>query len=102
MKSNSARYPITIAGQKLILQFDTSDAETKKGINLQFVMEQVPSDIRDKQELQNKLSVVLQKRFGDSGIAIDYNERNPYENVLSFIVPINAIAEIFMKVLRGE
>ena len=65
-------------------------------------MEQEPSDPRDKQDLQNKLSVVLQKRFGDANIAIDFNERNPYKNVLSYIVPMNSISDILMKVLRGE
>jgi hypothetical protein len=101
MKSNSARYPITIAGQKLILQFDTSDAETKKGVRLQFVMEQDPSDPRDKDDLKNKLSVVLQKKFGESGIVIDYDERNPYINVIAFIVPISSIASILIEILRS-
>jgi hypothetical protein len=52
--------------------------------------------------LANKISVALQKRFGDSGIALDYNERNPYKNVISFIVPLNSISKILMDVIKGS
>jgi len=102
MESTQATYPITILGQKLILNFEVSDAPTKKGINLQFVMQNVPQDNRDREQLQNKLSIALQKRFGDAGIPIDYNERNPYNNVISFIIPISSIAEQMIKVLKGQ
>jgi hypothetical protein len=102
MESTQATYPITILGQKLILNFEVSDAPTKKGINLQFVMQNVPQDARDKEQLQNKLSIALQKRFGDAGIPIDYNERNPYNNVISFIIPISSIADQMIKVLKGQ
>ena len=101
MQPKSATYPITIQGQKLYLQFEISDAPTKQGINMQFVMKDTPEDIRDKQDLQNKLSVALQKKFGDAGIALDYNERNPYVNVISFIVPITAISKILVDVLKS-
>lgn len=100
--TNNPQYPITIAGQKLTLRFETSDSPTKKGINLQFVMENEPTDPRETQELANKISVALQKRFGDAGIAIDYNERNPYKNVVSFIVPIATISDYLMNVLKGQ
>jgi hypothetical protein len=102
MESTQATYPITILGQKLVLNFEVSDAPTKKGINLQFVMQNVPQDARDKEQLQNKLSIALQKRFGDAGIPIDYNERNPYINVISFIIPISSIADQMIKVLKGQ
>jgi hypothetical protein len=102
MESAQGTYPITILGQKLTLNFEVSDAPTKKGINLQFVMQNVPQDTRDKEQLQNKLSIALQKRFGDAGIPIDYNERNPYNNVISFIIPISSIADQMMKVLKGQ
>jgi hypothetical protein len=101
-ESNNVKYPIIIAGQKMILQFVVSDAPTKLGINMQFVMEQEPSDPRDKQDLQNKLTLALQKRFSESNIAIDFNERNPYKNVISFIVPINAISNILIDTLKGK
>jgi hypothetical protein len=100
--NNNPRYPITIEGQTLTLQFDTSDSPTKKGINMQFVMQNPPDDPRVTQELANKISVALQKRFGNAGIAIDYNERNPYKNVISFIVPITTISDYLMGVLKGQ
>ena len=102
MSSLNPKYPITILGQSLTLQFEISSAPTKKGINLQFVMSQPPEDPRETQELANKISIALQKRFGDSGIALDYNERNPYKNVISFIVPLNSISKILMDVIKGS
>jgi hypothetical protein len=102
MESAQGTYPITILGQKLILNFEVSDAPTKKGINLQFVMQNEPTDTRDKEQLRDKLSIALQKRFGDAGIPIDYNERNPYKNVISFIVPISSVADQMIKVLKGS
>ena len=51
--------------------------------------------------LANQISVVLQKRFGASGIMIDYDDRNPYKNVIGFIVPLNSVATILIKALKG-
>lgn len=102
MNSLNPRYPITIQGQNMTLQFEISSAPTKKGINLQFVMSDAPEDPRVMQEISNKISVVLQKRFADSGIAVDYNERNPYKNVISFIVPLTAISKVMMDVIKGS
>jgi hypothetical protein len=102
MKVQSIRYPVNIAGQRLVLQFEVSDAPTKKGIRLQFVMPEVPQDIRDKDALKDKLSVVLQKIFGEAKITIDYDERNPYENVIAYIIPISSISEILLNVLKGN
>jgi hypothetical protein len=96
------QYPITIAGKNLILQFDISDAPTKLGVNMQFVSKEDFADERDKQDLANKLSVVLQKKYGDAGIAIDYNERNPYKNVISYIIPLSAVSTIMMNMLKGQ
>lgn len=95
------QYPITIAGKNLVLQFDISEAPTKLGINMQFVSKEGFADERDKQDLANKLSVVLQKKFGDAGIAIDYNERSPYNNVISYIVPIKTISDVLMNILKN-
>lgn len=96
------QYPITIAGKNLVLQFDISEAPTKLGINMQFVSKEGFPDERDRQDLANKLSIVLQKKFGDAGIAIDYNERSPYKNVISYIVPISSISTIIMGMLKGS
>ena len=96
---------LTIDGERLSLplQFDLSEASSKKGINLQFVLpEDKIQDPRKKQEYANKISVALQKRFGEAGIPIDYNERNAYTNVASFIVPLSAVAGWLMKTLKGQ
>jgi hypothetical protein len=101
MQTQETKYPITIAGNQLVLTFDISEAPTKKGINMMFVMKNDSEDIKAKQDLQNKLSVVLQKKFGAAGIPIDFNERNPYNNVISFIVPLTALADNLVKILRN-
>lgn len=100
--NTNPRYPITILGQKLTLQFEISDAPTKKGVNLQFVMDSEFEDPREKQQVANKISIALQKRFGDSGIVVDYNERNPYKNVISFIVPLASLADLLTNVIKGS
>jgi hypothetical protein len=85
------------------LQFDLSDASTKKGVNMQFVLpKEKIQDPRKKQEYANKISVALQKRFGEAGIPVDYNERNAYLNVVSFIIPLSAISGWLIKTLKGE
>jgi len=96
---------VTVDGQRVTvpLQFEVEDSPTKKGINMQFVLpKDKVQDPRKKQEFSNKISVALQKKFGEAGIPVDYNERNAYVNVASFIVPINAIADWLMKTLKGE
>lgn len=101
MKSIAPIYNVTIAGQNLKLSFVSEESPTKMGINMRFVMETPPEDPRDKQELANKISVVLQKKFGDAGIAVAFNDRNPYLNVISFIVPIDAISKVLVDVLKN-
>lgn len=101
MKPIEPIYNVTILGQKLKLRFIPEDSPTKMGINMQFVMENEPEDPRDKQELSSKISVALQKKFGDSGIAIAFNDRNPYKNVISFIVPIDSISKLLVNALKN-
>jgi hypothetical protein len=96
------KHYITIEGIKMPVQFTVTDSPTKVGVNMQFVLENEPEDPRKKQELANKISVALQKRFGESNIAVDYNERNPYKNVISYIIPISSISQVLMRVLKGE
>jgi len=101
MEAINPRFNITVAGKKYSLQFDVNDNPTKKGVKMQFILDQEFEDPRDKQMLANEISVVLQKRFGASGIMIDYDDRNPYKNVIGFIVPINSIAIMLIKALKG-
>ena len=101
MKSLGPIYNVTIAGQNLKLSFVPEESPTKMGINMRFVMETPPEDPRDKQELANKISVVLQKKYGDAGIAVTYNDRSPYLNVVSFIVPMNSISKLLIDILKN-
>jgi hypothetical protein len=44
---------------------------------------------------------VLQKRFGDAGIMVDYDDRNPYENVIGFLVPLTSVSKMLTDILKG-
>jgi len=94
---------VTVAGQKLGLQFDLNTNETKRGVKMQFIMDtQDGMDPNVKAELAQKISTALQKRFGDFGLMVDYDDRNPYENVIGFLVPLTSISDMLEKVLKGE
>jgi len=95
-------YSVTVEGKKYRLQFDVNDNPSKKGIKMQFILDQEFQDPRDKQALSNKISIALQKRFSEANIAIDMDERNPYKNVIGFIVPLSSISEILINVLKGN
>lgn len=96
-------FDITVAGKKYKLRFDVNDNPTKLGVKMQFVLDQEFEDPRDKQNLANEIAVALQKRFGASGIMVDYDDRNPYRNVIGFIVPLNSVAKMLIKALKtGE
>jgi hypothetical protein len=101
MKSLAPIYNLNLNGHNLKLRFISEESPTKMGINMQFVMETPPEDPRDKQELANKISVILQKKFGDAGIAVAFNDRNPYKNVISFIIPIDSISKVLVDVLKN-
>jgi hypothetical protein len=100
-KAVNPLFDITVAGKKYKLRFDVNDNPTKLGVKMQFVLEQELEDPRDKQMLANEISVALQKRFGSSGIMVDYDDRNPFRNVIGFIVPLNSIALLLIKSLKG-
>lgn len=101
MKSSSKIYNVTLEGQNFKLRFIPEESPTKQGIKLQFVMQEEPEDPRDKQALASKISVLLQKKFSDAGIAISYNDREAYRNVISYIVPMDSIAKILVDILKG-
>lgn len=102
MEAVSPLFNITIAGKKYKLRFDVNDNPTKKGVKLQFILDQEFEDPRDKQNLANQIAVVLQKRFSASNIVLDVDDRNPYRNVIGFIVPLNSVATMLIKALKGE
>jgi hypothetical protein len=101
MEPVNPRFNITVAGKKYGLQFDVNDRPTKKGIRMQFILDKEFEDPRDKQALAGKISIALQKRFGDAGIMIDFDDRTAYRNVIGFIVPIDSIANMLVKILKG-
>lgn len=96
------RTSVTIEGQKLGLQFDLNTNETKRGVKMQFVLPSEDMEPEAKQELTQKISTALQKRFGDAGIMVDFDDRNPYSNVIGFLVPLASVANILTKVLKGQ
>ena len=93
---------VTIDGKKLGLLFDVNSNETKKGIKLHFVLDDDIQDPRQKQALASKISTALQTKFGNAGIVIDYDERSPYQNAISYLVPLQSISEILIKTLKGQ
>ena len=94
-------FDITVAGKKYKLRFDVNESPTKKGIRMQFVIDQEFEDPRDKQALANQISVALQKKLGNAGVMVDYDDRNPYKNVIGFIVPLNSVAMMIIKSMKG-
>lgn len=101
-KAVNPLFDITVAGKKYKLRFDVNDNPTKLGVKMQFVLDQEFEDPRDKQALANEISVALQKRFGASNIVVDMDERNPYQNVIGFIVPLSSVAMLLIKALKGS
>ena len=95
------RFNITVGGKKYLLQFDVNTNPTKKGVKLQFVMDQEFQDPREKQALASEISVALQKRLGASGIMVDYDDRNPYKNVIGFIVPLASVSKLIIQAMKG-
>jgi hypothetical protein len=93
---------VTIDGKKLGLLFDVNSNPTKKGVKMHFVLDEKFEDPRDKQALASKISTALQTKFGQAGIVIDYDERSPYENAISYIVPLQSISEMLIKALKGS
>jgi hypothetical protein len=103
--SQQPRYPVslTIDGKKMpfVIQFDVNDNPTKMGLKMQFILTDEPQDPRDKQELANKISVALQKRLGDAGITVAYDDRNAYKNVIGFTIPLTSVSDMIMKAFKG-
>ena len=92
---------ITVAGKRYKLRFDVNDNPTKLGVKMQFVLDQDIEDPREKQKLASEISVALQKRLGESGVMVDYDDRNPYKNVIGFVVPLNSVAKLIISSMKG-
>jgi hypothetical protein len=72
------------------------------GIKLQFVLPEGGIDPQVKQDLTQKISTVLQTKYGAAGIAIALDDRVAYNNVIGFTIPLDSIADLLVKILRGQ
>lgn len=90
-------FPVEIAGHHLTLRFDVNINKTKKGVKLQFVMKDVPSDPRQAQQLANEIGTELQQKFAQAGLQIVYDVENPYKNVVGFLLPLPSLADYLIK-----
>lgn len=96
-------FPVEIAGHHLTLRFDVNINKTKKGVKLQFVMKDVPTDPREAQTMANEIGTELQQKFGQAGLQITYDVENPYRNVVGFLLPLPSVADFIIKnVLKGD
>ena len=90
-------FPVEIAGHHLTLRFDVNINKTKKGVKLQFVMNDIPQDPREAQQLASEIGTELQQKFGDAGLQIVYDVENPYRNVVGFLLPLPSLADYLIK-----
>ena len=96
-------YPVTIAGHHLTLRFDVNINKTKKGVKLQFVMNDIPQDPRQAQQMANEIGTELQQKFGDADMQVIYDVENPYKNVIGFLLPLPSLANYIIKhILQGS
>jgi len=95
-------YPVNLAGQQLTLRFDTNINKTKKGVKLQFVLKNPPTDPRELQTLANKIGTNLQSKFAAAGLQVIYDTENPYKNVVGFLIPLTSLSDYLVKkVIKG-
>lgn len=92
---------ISVGGKKYRLRFDVNDNPTKLGVKLQFILDKDIEDPREKQALATEISVALQKRLGAVKVMIDYDDRNPFRNVIGFIVPLSSVASLIIRAMKG-
>lgn len=96
-------FPVEIAGNHLTLRFDVNINKTKKGVKLQFIMKDIPSDPREAQQIANEIGTELQQKFAAKGLQIIYDVENPYKNVIGFLLPLPSLADSLMKnVLQSD
>ena len=90
-------FPVEIAGHHLTLRFDVNINKTKKGVKLQFVMNDIPQDPRQAQQLATEIGTELQQKFGEAGLQVVYDVENPYKNVVGFLLPLPSLADYLIK-----
>lgn len=92
---------ISVGGKKYRLRFDVNDNPTKLGVKMQFMLDEDLEDPREKQKLASEISVALQKRLGAARVMIDYDDRNPFRNVIGFIVPLSSVASLIIRAMKS-
>ena len=45
---------------------------------------------------------MLQKRLGEAELMVDYDTQTPYRNVIGFVVPIDSVANVILRAMKGE
>jgi hypothetical protein len=96
-------YKVTLEGQEFNVLFDTNISDTKRGLKIRFIPADQQVDIRELSNIANKIAVILQKKFSNTGIQIDRDlqPRNPL--IIGFTVPLISISDFIMnKVVRGK
>jgi hypothetical protein len=96
-------YKVTLEGQEFNVLFDTNISDTKRGLKIRFIPADQQVDIRELSNIANKIAVILQKKFANTGIQIDRDlqPRNPL--IIGFTVPLISISDFIMnKVVRGK
>lgn len=94
-------YPVNIAGHSLKLRFDVNVNKTKKGIKLQFVLNDIPQDPRQLQNLANEIGTELQEKFAAHNLQVVYDVENPYKNVIGFLLPLPSVSNFIMTTVLG-
>ena len=95
-------FPVQIAGHHLTLRFDVNINKTKKGVKLQFVMNDIPQDPRQAQQMANEIGTELQQKFGEADMQVIYDVENPYKNVIGFLLPLPSLANYIIKHILQE
>jgi hypothetical protein len=95
-------FPVQIAGHHLTLRFDVNINKTKKGVKLQFVMNDIPQDPRQAQQMANEIGTELQQKFGNADMQVIYDVENPYKNVIGFLLPLPSLANYIIKHILQE
>ena len=62
----------------------------------------LPSDIRQKQQLTNDIGTELQQKFGEAKLQIILDLENPYDNAIGFLIPLTSVAHHIMELAFPE
>lgn len=99
------QYKARLEGVLFAVEFDTNINETKRGIKIRFHPQTEGTqqiDIRKLNDLANKITIILQKKFVAHGLQVDRDTEVQDPTVIGFIVPLTSIANFVMStVIKG-